>query len=496
MNRWETPEISDDAATIARRIVELPLYRNTGGMLMRHVVWRVLEQVGDGTATAAVIAQALLRETTRHIADGANPAVLRKGIEDGLAQALDALETLALPVDNLAALRSIALGACHDEAVADKIAEIHDKCGWNVTICLQEWLTNDLNVEVADGWKWGEGGFASSDFITDNEHGLAWAKEPFVLFTNVFLESAEQVVPIMQQVSNAGAREIVFMSPKISDTALSTMLINNERGTIHSVGIRSPGVGHHQLGVAQDLAALTGGRFLDADAGFKPALATLEDLGYCDVVWASRDFFAVIGGDNDEEAVAKQADSIRDALALDNPPYDREQLRKRLGYLTGGVATLNVGAATKTEMAERKARAERAVKAVESGRRDGVVPGGGVALMACAAVIECDDSSLPLDERLGRLALVRALEEPLRTIVANYGAEPEPVAHAVREGNGKVAFDAVRGEIVDPVEAGILDPINVIRTAMACAVSAATMATLTEALIIPKYRYLHASPKP
>jgi chaperonin GroEL len=496
MNRWETPEVIDDAATIARRIVELPLYRNAGGMLMRHAVWRVLDQVGDGTATAAVIAQALLRETTRYIADGANPAVMRKGIEDGLVRALEVLDTLALPVESLDALRCIALGACHDEAVAERIAEIHDKYGWGVTICLQEWLTNELAVEFADGWKWGEGGYASSEFITDQERGLVWSEQPFILFTNVFLEFAEQVVPIMQQVSNAGGKEIVFMSPKIADTALSTMLINNERGTIHSVGIRSPGVGLHQLGVAQDLAALTGGRFLEADAGLKPALATIEDLGYSDLVWASRDFFAVIGGDGEEEAVALQADSVRAVLELENPPYDRDQLRKRLGYLTGGVATLSVGAATKTEMAERIARAQRAVKAVESGRRDGVVPGGGVALFACAAAAECCDPALPLDERLGHAALARALEEPLRTIVANFGAEPEPIAHAVREGHGQVAFDAVKGELVDPVEAGILDPINVVRTALASAVSAGVMATLTEALVIPKYRYLHASPKP
>src|SRR5258708_11478258 len=215
MNRWDPPEISDDAATIARRIVELPLYRNTGGMLLRHVVWRVLDQVGDGTATTAVIAQSLLRETTRQIAAGANPAVLRKGIDDGLVQALEALDSLAVPVDTLEALRSIALGAGHDEAVADRIAEIHDKHGWDITICIQEWLANELAVEVVDGWKW-DSGFASSEFVTAKERGLAWAESPFLLFANVFLESAEQVVPILQQVSNAGAREIVFMAPKIS----------------------------------------------------------------------------------------------------------------------------------------------------------------------------------------------------------------------------------------------------------------------------------------
>ncbi len=424
MNRWDPPEISDDAATIARRIVELPLYRNTGGMLLRHVVWRVLDQVGDGTATTAVIAQSLLRETTRQIAAGANPAVLRKGIDDGLVQALEALDSLAVPVDTLEALRSIALGAGHDEAVADRIAEIHDKHGWDITICIQEWLANELAVEVVDGWKW-DSGFASSEFVTAKERGLAWAESPFLLFTNVFLESAEQVVPILQQVSNA-----------------------------------------------------------------------VEDLGFCDRVWASRDFFAVIGGDGEEEDILERAAIVRSAIESEDAPYDRALLRKRLGYLTGGVATLSIGAATKTEMIERKARAERAVKAVESGRREGVVAGGGVALIACAAAIDTCCPELPLDERLGRIALARALEEPLRTIVANSGAEPEPIAHAVRQGHGKVAYDAVRGELVDPIEAGILDPINVIRAAMRNGVSAAVMAMLTEALVIPRYRYLHADPKP
>lgn len=495
MNRTDPPLFTDDAATVARQIIELPLLRNTGGMLMRHVVWRSFDQVGDGAATTAVIAQALLREATRLIASGANPAILRQGIDAALIEALEALDRLAIPVDTLEAIRRIAVGASHDEAIADKIAEIHERYGWDIVICIQEWLANELAVEVVDGAKW-EGGFAASEFITEPERRLAWSEKPLILITNVFLDKAEQVVPIMEQVANAGHKELVFFSPKISDTALATMLVNNERGILHSVGILPPGIGAHKLGVLEDLAAQTGARLFEADAGDKPAFATLDDLGYADLIWASRDFFSVIGGDGLEEDVQERVAVVKAAIESEDAPYDRALLRKRLGYLTGGVATLSVGAATKSEMVERKTRAERAVKAVESGRRDGVVAGGGVALIAAGQAVSPGCPETAFDEHLGRLALIRALEEPLRVIATNSGAEPGPVVHAVRNGRGKVAFDAVHGTFVDPIEAGILDPIKVVRAAVRNGVSAAVMAMLTEALIIPRYRYLHADPKP
>ncbi|HLH75044.1 MAG TPA: TCP-1/cpn60 chaperonin family protein, partial [Chloroflexota bacterium] len=248
MIRTNPPEILDDAATLARRIVELPLYVNAGGMLMRHVVWRVLDQVGDGTATAAVIAQALAREAEGLIAAGANPAILRDGIEAGLVEALDALDRLAQPIEGLPALRQIALAAGHDEAVADKIVEIHQQYGMDIIISTQEWLSNELTVEVADGAKW-DSGFASSEFINDPARNLVWSESPYLLFTDLFVERAEQVIPIMQHLAGIGAREFVLVASKISDSALATLLVNNQRGTLHSVGITAPGTGAHRVGV-------------------------------------------------------------------------------------------------------------------------------------------------------------------------------------------------------------------------------------------------------
>lgn len=495
LNRTDGPELMDDAATLARRIVELPLYHNAGGMLMRHVVWRVMDQVGDGTATAAVIAQALVREASRQIAAGANPAILRVGIEDGLREALTALDRLVLPIAGDQHLRQIALAAGHDEPVADKIVEIHRAHGTDVVICTQEWLANEIAFEVADGSKW-DAGFASSDFINDPPRNLAWSFDPYVLFTDVFVETAEQVVPIMQQVANAGGRELVVIAPKISDTALATLLVNNQRGTLHSLGVLAPGVGAHRVGVLQDLAARTGGRFLSADAGDKIDHADLDDLGRCDRVWASRDFFSLIGGSGEPAAIQDRVASIRAALETVDIAFDRANLRRRLGQLAGGLAVLNVGAATRTEMTERIVRAERAIKAVEAARKEGVVPGGGVALVASASAIRVDDPAISFEERLGRLALVRSMEEPLRAIVENAGAEPTPVVESVRNRRGQVAFDAVAGELVEVRAAGILDPVNVVRAALRNGVSAAVMLMLTEALVIPKYRYLHADAKP
>jgi chaperonin GroEL len=493
--RTDPPELVDDAATIARRIVELPLYRNAGAMLMRHVVWRVLEEVGDGTATAATIAQALVREAARQIAAGANPAILRRGVEAGLLEALAALDRLSSPLDGLAAVRRVAIAAGHDEAVADQIVEIHRQHGQEVVILTQEWLANELGVEVADGSKW-NAGFASAEFVDDQERSLAWAESPYLLFTDVFVERAEQIVPIMQRLANAGGRAFVLIAPKIADSALATLLVNNRREALRSVGVLAPGLGEHRLGVLRDLAAQTGGRLVDGGAGEKVENASLTDLGSCDRVWASRDFFSVIGGDGTEEAVGARVRLVRAALEREEVPHERELLRRRLGTLLGRLVLLNVGAATKSEMLERKVRAERAIKAVESARRDGTVPGGGVALVAAAQAVEAGQKGASLDERLGRLALVGAMEEPLRAIVENAGGDPGPAVAAVRAARGEIGYDALGRRLVDVRAAGILDPANVVRVALRSAVSAAMMLVLCEALVIPRYRYLHASKGP
>ncbi|MGH2461502.1 MAG: chaperonin GroEL [Chloroflexota bacterium] len=495
MIRTDPPEIFDDAATVARRIVELPLYVNAGAMLMRHLVWRVLDQVGDGTATAAVLAQALLAEATRAIAAGANPAILRRGIESGLELALAAVDRQTSPIDGIDNVRRIALAAGHDQEIADTIAAIHDKFGMEIVISIREWLANQLSLEIADGSKWASG-FASSEFITDVPRNLAWSENPYLLLTNVFLERAEQVIPIMQRVVAAGGRELVIIAGKISDSALAALLVNNRNGILHTLGVTASNDGEHRLGVLEDLAAQTSGRFIVADSGEQIENVRVSDLGRCRLFWASRDFFSMIDGEENTQAVDAQIQAIRAKLETVELAIEREQLRQRLGQLTGGVAMLGVGAATKTEMLERKSRAERAVKAVEAARRDGVVPGGGVALVNCAGVVLGGSSSLPLDERLGRQALARALEEPLRAIVENAGAEPEPVVHLVKGDSGRTGYDALRGELADVYDAGILDPINVVRTALRNGVSAAVMIMLSEALVIPRYRFLHADPKP
>ena len=462
---------------------------------MRHLVWRVLDEVGDGTATAAAIAQALVREATRQIAAGANPAVLRRGIEAGLDEALAALGALARPADGLNALCGIALAAGHDRAVAEQIVEIHRQHGMDVVITVQEWLANELAVEVADGAKW-DGGFASAEFVTDQARSLAVIEEPYLLFTDAWIERAEQIVPIMQRLASAGGRRLVVVAPKIAEAGLATLLVNNRQGTLQSLGVLPPGLGEHRVGVMQDLAAQTGARFINTDAGEKLENAALTDLGSCDLVWASRDFFSVIGGDGEPEAVAERIELVRSALGREEVPHERELLRRRLGNLLGRLALLNVGAATKIEMAERKARAERAVKAVEAARDEGVVAGGGVALVVAAQAIDLAQNGFSLDERLGRMALARAMEEPLRAIVENAGGEAEPVVRAVKESGGRLGYDAVRRELTDVAAAGVLDSANVLRSALRCSVSAAVMLLLSEALVIPKYRYLHASPTP
>jgi chaperonin GroEL len=495
MDRTESPELLDDASLVAQRIVDAPLHLNSGAMLMRHLVWRVADRVGDGTATAAVIAQALLRETTRHMAAGANPAVMRKGIESGLLQALASLDGLVMPVQDMDHLRHVALAAGHDDELASTITGIYEQRGLDIVISLQEWQANTLSVEVADGSKW-DSGYASQAFINDPDRGLAWSEDPYLLFTNDFLETAEQIIPVMEKVAAAGGTELVVIAASISDAALAPMLATNERGGLHSLAILAPGLGDHRVGVLHDLAALTGGNAISSHSGDRIEDARIEDLGRCGIVWASRDFFSVIDGEPDETRVAERVRLVTGAIEREETPSERDLLRQRLGRLTGGVAVLGVGAATKTEITERMARAGRMVRAIEAARRDGVAPGGGVGLVAAAQAVETCNSRLTLDERFGRLALVRALEEPLSVIVENAGGEPGPILHAARQGKGHVAYDARTGETVDPFTVGILDPINVLRLAVQAGVSTGVMAMLTEVIVIPKYRLLHAPKNP
>ncbi len=495
MIRTDSPEILDDAASVARRIVELPLQHNTGAMLMRHLVWRVFDQVGDGTATASVIAQALLREATKAIAAGAHPSNLRSGIESGMRQVMGALDQQMLPLTGRDMLYRAALAAGHDEELARTLRDIHEQHGTEIVVSVQEWLANGLNVEVADGAKW-DAGYASAAFVNDHERSLAWSEEPCLLFTNIFLDRAEQLLPVMQRVVEAGHREFVVVASSITEGALAVMVANNERGQLHSVGILAPGLGDHRVGVLQDLAAQTGARFISDHAGDAVEHTSLDDLGQCDVVWASRDFFSIVDGAGTPEAIHERARAVRGAVERETDPFEREQLRKRLGRLTGGVALLSVGAATKTEMVERKSRAERAVKAVEAARRDGVVPGGGVALVHCADAVDTTDRQLSLDHRLGRLALARALEEPFRAIVENAGGEASAMLRRIREAGGSTGYDAVEQKLVDVCKAGIVDPVNVVRVGVQTGVSVGVMALTTDAIVIPRHRLLHPDPKP
>lgn len=493
MSRTDSPELLDDAATIARRIVELPLRHNTGAMLMRHLVWRVLDQVGDGTATAAVLAQALVREGARHIAAGAHPVGLRRGVETGLLQALEALDALRRPLQGLPMLHAVALAACHEEELADVVIGIYKQYGEEIIIALQESQASGLTVEVADGSKW-DSGFASPSFVNDPERNLAWSRHCRLLLTNVELERAEQVIPVMSRTAMAGEQELVFIAPRISDAALSVMLTNNRLGGVHSLAITAPGLGDHRTGVLQDLAALTGARYINQASGAKIEDAQVEDLGRCDVVWASRDFFSVINGRGDATAIADRAQQVRGALERAETAAEREEFRLRLGRLTGGVAVLSVGAATKTEMLERKLRAERAVKATEAARTEGVVPGGGVALLLAAKAINSTDAGLSLNERLGRMALARAMEEPFRAIVGNVAGDASLAAHAVRAAGGTKVYDARLRSVADICDSGIFDASNVVRTALRDSVSIAVTALSVDTIIIPKDR-IRVAPK-
>jgi chaperonin GroEL len=486
------PELLTDAATIARRIIEIPdPYENMGAMLVRHMAWRMREKVGNGAATAAVLAQALLHEANYQAAAGANVMMLKRGIERGLEVACAELKRLAKPMDSPEQIEALAIAAAGgDREIGRYVGEMLEIIGTDGVIIVEDHAGMKSDREYVEGLQW-DSGYVSAYFCTDLDRMEAVVENPVILATDVNVETVEQILPIMEAIMERKEPEaiggFVLIANEIAGPALAVMVANTEKKTLQCLGIKAPGAGDRRVRILEDVAVLTGGRMIAEDAGDKMEDAKFADLGRARRVWANRDFFSIVGGAGDQAAIRQRIQEIKLLLPSADGDYERDKMRERLGKLQGGVGILKVGAPSERERETKKQRGEEAVAAARAAAEEGVVPGGGAAYLACRPALKALADSLHGDEAVGVRVLMRAMEAPTEWIVRNAGADPKAILARLREASAArpgTGYDALAGRIVDMEEAGILDPLKVVRTALETGTSAGIMALTTDALVL------------
>lgn len=484
----QPPEILDSAAIIARRTIQLAdPFEDMGGMLVRHLAWRVFDRVGDGTATAAVLAHGLVQAGTRYIAAGGEPLALQRGMRCGLAVAVAELRRQARTIDGPAEIARVVASILRSSTLAAMLGEVVDAVGPEGAILVEEAQGTETVHEYMDGVRWNEG-FMSSFLLRSDEATLTRALNPRVLVTDWSLDRADQLLPTLEACVTAGERSLIVVAPEIRDSAVGLLVANRERGVLDAaVAVRAPSMGVQRAHILEDLAVITGGRCISQQRYDSLADVTLGDLGKARQAWATRFAFGILGGQGSKAAIRQRLTEARAELrAADvEDAFTTSKIQERIGKLTGTAVTIHVGAASKAERDDLKLRIEAAVRSARSALQEGVVPGGGAALIACIPALEA--MALSGDEAVGVAALAQALAAPMRAIAHNAGFEAGPLVDHVRRRDWRQdsldVFDVVRGKWVDPWSAGLLDPLAVVLAALEASVSTATLALSAEVLV-------------
>lgn len=477
------PEVLDDGATIARRTIELAdPFESIGAMIVRHVAWRVHETVGDGATTAAVIATRLMAEGVKVIAAGASPVGIRRGVEQALAVARAELEAQARPIDLPEEIARIVLGTVRDEKIAEMIGEVVEGVGEDGAIMVENAHGIETSYQYLEGIYWDEG-WHSPSFLRDTET-VVRLLDPRILITDQGIETPDELVPILDACARSGVRSLMVVTPEMKDAALSMLLVNRERGILESVAVKAPSHGEQRTKILEDLAASTGGRCFRREAGESIRSATVDDLGSARQVWARPRSFGVLGGHGSREAIRTRIVEARAELAtVTDNDWLKKRLQERIGKLAGSAATIVVGAPSEAARDELKTRVESAVTMARAAVRDGVVPGGGAAFLACAATLHQAVAGRRDDEAVGWRALAAALSEPMEAICRNAGLDAKAIVATAARKVPDRTYDAWKGAWVDPWEAGLLDSVAVLVAALEGGVSAATSAMTSEVLI-------------
>ncbi|MXZ24736.1 MAG: chaperonin GroEL [Caldilineaceae bacterium SB0665_bin_21] len=484
--KWGSPTVTHDGVTVAKEIELENPFENMGAQLLKEAATKTNDVAGDGTTTATVLAQSIVTEGLKNVAAGANPMLLKRGIEVGRDAIVQSISSMSTPVTDHEKISQVASISAADAQIGTLIADVMDKVGKDGVITVEESKGLEFETEYVEGMQL-DRGYLSPYFVTNSERMEAELESPYVLIHDKKISSAQDLVPVLEKLMQMGKREVVIIAEDVEGEALATLVLNKLRGTFNALAIKAPGFGDRRKAMLQDIAILTGGQVITEELGKKLESTTIQDLGQADRVISTKDDTTIVSGGGDSSEIKGRIDQIRSEIEASTSDYDREKLQERLAKLAGGVAILRVGAATETELKFKKTRVEDALSATRAAVEEGIVPGGGVAL---TNAIESLDS-LSTDEAdadTGVRILRRALEEPMRQIAHNAGLDGAVVVEKVRTahangGGNATGYDVVENNYVDMLASGIIDPAKVTRSAVENACSIASMILTTEALI-------------
>lgn len=494
--KYGSPVITKDGVTVAKEVELKDPYENMGAQLCKEVASKTNDVAGDGTTTATVLAQALVLEGLKNVAAGANPMLLKRGIDKAVSRSVEELKRKAINVEGREDIAHVASIAGNDEEIGNLIAEAMEKVGKDGVITVEESKGTGTTVEVVEGMEFDKG-YISPYFVTNTESMVAELENPYILIHEKKISNVRDLVPLLEKVVQA-SRPLLIIAEDVEGEALATLVVNKIRGTLNVCAVKAPGFGDRRKAMMEDIAILTGGTFLSEDLGTKLENVTLDMLGQCRRVKVEKEKTTIIEGSGSQSAIKGRIDQIRHQIEETESDYDREKLQERLAKLAGGVAVIKVGAATETELKEKKHRIEDAVNATRAAVEEGVIPGGGTSYISVIPAIEKLEAELSGDEKVGASLVRRALQEPLRQIANNAGWEGSVVVERVRQSGGNMGFNALTEKFEDMVKAGIVDPLKVSRVALENAASIAGMVLTTEAVIaeIPKEEKPVPTPNP
>jgi chaperonin GroEL len=478
--KFGAPTITNDGVTIAREIEVEDVFANQGAQLVREVATATNDVAGDGTTTATVLAQAIVRQGLKNVAAGANPLALKRGIEKAVEQVVSNIEKQSTEISGKDQIARVATISAGDEEIGDVIADAIDKVGKDGVVNVEEGQTFGMDLEFTEGMQFDKG-YISPYMVTDQERMEATLEDPFILIANQKIGAVRDLLPVLEQVIQSG-KPLLIIAEDVEGESLATLVVNKLRGTFTGVAVKAPGFGDRRKRMLEDIAILTGGEVITEEMGLKLENTQLSQLGRARRVVVAKDTTTIVDGAGDPEAIKGRINQIKVEIENTDSDFDREKLQERLAKLSGGVAVVKVGAATETEMKEKKHRVEDALQATRAALEEGIVPGGGVALLSAQEAIDLDSFEDP-DERTGAKIVHRALEEPLRQIAENAGFEGSVVVADVRKAKQGWGLDAATGEIVDLVATGIIDPAMVTRSALQNAASIAKNILTTEAIV-------------
>jgi chaperonin GroEL len=478
--KFGAPTITNDGVTIAREIEVEDVFQNQGAQLVREVATATNDVAGDGTTTATVLAQAIVRQGLKNVAAGANPLSLKRGIELAVDQVVEHIRSQAKEISGKDQIARVATISAGDEEIGDVIADAIDKVGKDGVVNVEEGQTFGMDLEFTEGMQFDKG-YISPYMATDQDRMEGVLEDPYVLIANQKIGSVRDLLPVLEQVIQSG-RPLLIIAEDVEGEALATLIVNKLRGTFTGVAVKAPGFGDRRKRMLEDIAILTGGEVITEEMGLKLENTQLSQLGRARRVVVAKDTTTIVDGAGDAEAIKGRINQIKAEIENTDSDFDREKLQERLAKLSGGVAVVKVGAATETEMKEKKHRVEDALQATRAALEEGIVPGGGIALVEAAEAINVDATGID-DEKTGLRIVLRALEEPLRQIAENAGFEGSVVVNEVRRADAGIGLNAATGEYVDLVGEGVIDPAMVTRSALQNAASIAKNILTTEAIV-------------